>query len=389
MIKNMKALFFSMVFSIFVIGYLVGFGLLERCSIVGLTIFFCIFIKNIRKISFMQFCTGVGGLIVGILLCSHFLFFFEYKDESRKESIYAEENENTAVLLVYEGEPERYDLPIHLKNMNRNDSLKEKIFLPMRLYQYKRIYENIGISKYKDISRRIGQKLSNHLDHGYDIYISYLNDQPYYKDVICEKVLRQKYKKMIIAPIFLTESLNYQYVVHQLEMENLYTSKKSLKFMTPLWDGEKITKAIVKEVCKENEDKKDIGIILMGNMKGEGVMSKAVNQERKFMENIKKELIKNGFEERKIKFTEQIFKEEAINKNLGELQEYGIGKILLVGIDDVLDKIENQYRIEKLIKKMKGIENLDIKYMKGWGEKDLIIEELEYRMRLMNVEKWN
>jgi hypothetical protein len=389
MIKNMKTLFFSIVFSIFGIGYLVGFGLLERYSIVGLTIVFCIFIREIRKISFMQFCIGIGGMIVGILLCSHFLFFFEYKDESRKESIYAEENENTAVLLVYEGEPERYDLPIHLKNINTSNSIKEKIFLPIRLYQYKRVYENIGISKYKDISRRIGQKLSTHLDHGYDIYISYLNDQPYYKDVICEKVLRQKYKKMIIAPILLTESLNYQYVVHELEMENLYMNKNSLKFMKPLWDGEKITKAIVKEACRENEDKKDMGIVLMGNMKGEGVRSKAVNQERKFVENIKKELMKNGFEERKIKFTGQSFKEEELNKNLGELQEYGVGKILLVEIDDVLDKIENQYRIEKLIKKMKGVENLDIRYMAGWGEKDLIIEELEYRIRLMNVEKWN
>ncbi|QZY57196.1 hypothetical protein [Crassaminicella profunda] len=388
-IKNMKALIFAIVFSIFIICYLVSFGFLERLSIVILTIFVCIFIKNIKKVNFVQFCTGICGMIVGFLICSHVLFFFEYKNEGKKESIYTETNENTAVFLVYDGEPERYDIPILLKNMNRKHSLKENIFLPLRLYQYKRVYENVGISKYNDISRRIGQKLSDHLDHGYDIYVSYLNNKPYYKDVIYEKALREKYKKMIIAPIFLTESINYQYVVHELEMENLYTSKNLLKFMSPLWNGEKITKAIIKEVCKENDDKNEIGIVLMGNRNDVDLGPKTVNQGRMFMENIKKELIKNGFEERKIKFTQQSLNDAEINKNLRELQQYGVGKILLIGMDDILDKIENQYKIEKLIKKIKGAEDVDIKYLKGWGESDFVIEELEFRIRLMNVEEWN
>ncbi|QXM05800.1 CbiX/SirB N-terminal domain-containing protein [Crassaminicella indica] len=391
-IENLKVLFLSIVFSIFSICYLVSFGFLERLSVAILTIFFCIFIKNIKKVKLSYICTVLCGMIVGILLCNYVLFFFEYKEECKNEFIYKEENENTAVLLVYDGEPERYDLPILLKNMNRKYSLKENIFLPLRLYRYKRVYEKVGISRYNYISRSIGQKLSNHLDDGYDIYISYLNNKPYYEEVFYEKVLKQKYKKIIIVPVFLTESINYKNIVHKLEMDHLYNRKNILKFMNPLWNGEKIIKSIVQEACNEDGEKKEMGIILIGSMDimvNKDIEPKAVNQQRLFMEKIKKGLIKNGFEERKIKFLRQNLNDSEINNILGELQQYGVGKILFIGIDDILDKIENQYKIEKSIEKIKRTEELDIKYMKGWGESDLVIEELEFRIRLLNVEKWN
>ncbi|QEK11940.1 hypothetical protein FQB35_05905 [Crassaminicella thermophila] len=125
------------------------------------------------------------------------------------------------------------------------------------------------------------------------------------------------------------------------------------------------------------------------SMNRENFDAKVINQEQSFMEKIKTLLIENGFEDRKIKFTGLDFHELEIKKVIGELQQYGVGKILLIGVNDITDKIENQYKLERFIEKFKRTEDIDICYIKGWGESDLLIEELEFRIRLMNVEKWN
>lgn len=386
-------LFWSIIFAIFIICYLVSFGMLERFSIVMITLFIYIYINKMKKIDMKCHCIVFTGIILGIILCSYSLYFFEYKNDIKKEPSAMSENENTAVLLVFDGEPERYNLSILLKNMDTKDNLKNKIYAPFRLYQYKRAYEYIGISKYNDISKRLREKLLNHLDEGYDVYVAYLNNKPYYKETIYKRVIKENYSKVIVVPIFLTESMDYKRTVYTLEMENLYTSNGMLKVMSPLWDSEKIAKSIVKQACKINAKKNEIGIILIGrdaaSMNEKNFDAKVMNQEQAFMEKTKTFLIENGFENRKIKFTGLDFHDLEIKNVIGELQQYGVGKILLIGVNDIIDKIENQYKLERLIEKLKSTEDIDIHYIKGWGESDLLIEELEFRIRLMNVEKWD
>ncbi|WP_231701892.1 ferrochelatase [Crassaminicella thermophila] len=261
MIENIKTFFLSIIFAIFILCYFVSFGMLERFSIIMITLFIYTYIRNIKKITMKCHCTVFTGIVLGIILCSYILFFFEYKNDIKKEPSTISKNENTAVLLLFDGEPERYDLPVLLKNMHTNDNLKNRIYIPFRLYQYKRAYEHIGISRYNDISKNLREKLLKHLDEGYDVYVAYLNNKPYYKEIIYEKIIKENYSKVIVAPIFLTESKAYKRAVYDLEMENLYASNGMLKFMSPLWDSEKTAKSIVKQVCKINSKKNEVGIV--------------------------------------------------------------------------------------------------------------------------------
>lgn len=338
---------------------------------------------------------AIAGTLLGIILCNYGLFFFEYEMNVKKEPISMDESLDTAILLVFDGEPERYDLPIFIHNLNRKEQIQDKILTPFILFQYKRIYENVGISRYNDMSKNISARLSDQLDHGYDVFVSYMYNKPYYKEVINQKILKENYKKIIIAPVYAMESKDYTRITKELEMEMLYQKNSRVKFMGPLWDSEKIPKSIAKDIYRNipSSGKNDIGIVLMGqgfgSIRKENIEPKAMNQERLFMGKIKKFLVESGVEDRRVKLVASYPKDEEIKNVLAELQQYGVATIFIVGTNDITDKLKDQYAIQKIMKKFKGIEETNVKYIKGWGNSEAVVQELEFRIRLMNVQKWH
>jgi uncharacterized membrane protein YwzB len=389
--REFKLLFSSMITGMIMIGYLVFVGTIETISIVLLTIIIYSFLKKRKNISFRYLSIVIVGIILGILLSSCGLSFLRYENHFKKETVNQNVHGNVAVLLVFSGEPERYDLPILLKNMY-TDQLFRKITLPFQLHQYKRAYESIGMSSYDAISNRIALKLSYQLDEGYDIFIGYMNNKPYYREVMQGEIIGN-YKNVIVAPVYLTESKDYTKIMHDLEMETFLIKDTLVKFIPPLWDSEKITKSVADNLCKISEtyNSKEIGIVLTDQdfekSNKKDLQSKIMNQERLFMERIKTLLIENNFESRKIKFASLHLGDSEIVKLIEELQEYGVTKIILVGINDISDRIVDRYRIKKLIHQLK-LEETEVDYINGWGENDLVIDELEYRVRLLNVEGW-
>ncbi|WZL74725.1 ferrochelatase [Clostridiaceae bacterium 35-E11] len=392
---DFKVLFLAMIFGALIISYLVFQGKIERFSIVILTIYGLIFLKNRKNVNARYGSIVIIGTLLGIILCNYSLFFFEYELNIKKEPISIQEPLDTAILLVFNGEPEKYDLPIFIHNLNRKGQIKNKVLAPFALFKYKRIYERVGISRYNDMSKSISSKLSNQLDHGYDVFVSYMYNKPYYKEVINQKIIKGNYGKIIIVPVYTMESKDYVRITNELEMEMLYQKNRMLKFMDPLWDSEKIPQSMAKDIYRSIpvSEKNNIGIILMGQGFGsinkENIEPKVINQERLFMEKIKKCLVENGLEDRRIKFITSYPKDEEIKNALAELQQYGVATIFIVGTNDITDKLQDQYAIQKIIRKFKGIEETNVKYIKGWGNNNSVVQELEFRIRLINVGKWN
>ncbi|WP_053956880.1 hypothetical protein [Inediibacterium massiliense] len=388
--KSMKDLSLSILFGILIIVYLVGDCHIERVSIVCITIFLYTFIKNIKIKNVYSLWVAILGIIIGMCIGGYNLHFFEYESNVQSEGISIEKNHNTAVLLIFDGEPMQYNIPILLYNMNRKPNIKDKILMPYELYSYKRIYEEAGMSRYIDTAQKIHTELKNKLDHGYDVYVSYLNNTPYYSQVI-QMIIKGNYEKIVVAPVFLTETKDYEYIVHTLEVENLYKANDQIKFMPSLWDSEKIPKSIANKIVDTEYKKVETGIILMGSVfekMDRSINPKALQQERVFMDKIKEELISIGYEERKIKFVQMRSKKEEIEDSIQQLQQYGVGKIFLIGVDDIVDKIEDQHYLKDFIKEKKT-ESIEFEYMKGWGKTNQVTEELEFRIRLMNVDDWS
>ncbi|WP_129596463.1 hypothetical protein [Anaerophilus nitritogenes] len=388
--KSIENLCLSILFGILLIIYFVADSHIERISIVCITILVYTFVKDIKIKNMYSLSIVIVGMIIGLFIGGYTLYTFEYEHKDQSENISIEKNQNTAVLLIFDGEPMRYNIPMLLHNINRKPNIKDKLLMPYALYSYKRIYEEAGISRYIDTTQRIHRELKNRLDHGYDVYISCLNNTPYYSQMV-QLIIKGNYEKIVVAPVFLTETKDYEYIVHTLEVENLYKTNDQIKFIPPLWDSEKIPRSIAKKLVNTEYKKVETGIILMGSVfekMDRSINPKAIQQERVFMDKIKEELISSGYEERKIKFVQMRSKKEEIEDSIQQLQQYGVGKIFLIGVDDIIDKIEDQHYIKDFIKE-KNTESIDFEYIKGWGNTNEVIEELEFRIRLMNVDDWS
>ncbi len=382
-----------MIFGIIFVCYLVYLGNIERLAIIILTVYACFFIRTIKTINMRYITIIMLGVISGFMLASYSLFFFEYRINECLgiPNIQYKYNDNTAVLLIFNGEPEKYDLPLFLNNFSQKDqNAIYKMKAPWRLYGYKKAYEFIGASRYTDISMQIYQSLSKHLNYGYDVYLGYVYNKPYYHEILRRKISKRNYNKIIIVPIYISESLDYKRILQFIENESLHFPNSNFKFMSPLWDSCKIGSSILQEVCTVNENMAidEVGIIFIVSKteeKSKNFSYDYINQEQAFTKRLKTLFIENRFEDRKIKWVDLEPLEDEIQKKIEELQQYGIKRIYLIYVMDIEDKIYNQYRIKKMIQKNSKLEEIEIKYIKGWGFQEGFIEELEYRIRLMNV----
>ncbi|MFZ5965862.1 MAG: hypothetical protein ACOYVK_01610 [Bacillota bacterium] len=393
--SNLRFLYtvISALAGISIIYFMAGYGSVERYAIIFISLFLFYIILQCRSLNFILIMHLIVGLGIGLLIGCYSLAFFRYDDNLKKETINIDQNGNTAVLLIFNGEPITYDLPIQLNNHLRSIKFHKRLQLPLKLYQNKRAYERIGVSKYKETSLLIEQRLKKLFTEYYDLYIAYRNDIPYYYQVMGTKLYKENYEKIIVVPVFLTESDEYKKIVNALSIQQLNFKTSKVKYMVPLWNSEKMVKLIVKKVDDALEDyhPSDVGIILLGTYisNSEDKSPSGKKEEYLFMESVKSVLTDRGFDERKIKLDDTYLREQDINGKIEEMQEYGVGRVILVYVGDICDTIENQDRLERMITSLEIDTDVDIHYISGWGDNQLLVDELEYRIRLMNVESWN
>lgn len=388
-----KEMLLAVLFGMTFMGYLVLYGKAERISIVLLSVLIFQFMRNWKKIHWLYCSRIFMGIVLGIFLgyCGLFTIVVEGSFEDQLAGF--RNRENTAVLLIFEGEPEKYNLPMLVNSLKKERKGIEKVYIPIKLYQYKRAYEEQGISRYNEKASQIRDKLRDLLTPHYDVFISYIYCMPYHYEVMEQMILKENYGKVIIVPVSLSKSVEQIGGADGNLAKHLFTSKATLRYSAPLWNSEKIAKAVVKRIgdFNENTDINHAGIILMGKESApvnQPVMEpNHIKQELLFMEKIKKMLVDQGFDQRKIIDLEVDEDKKAIKNAVHGLQQYGVGKIYMVAIGDFWDKIESQSRMDRIIKEIKKEEDVDICYIEGWGVEGLLIEELENRIRLLNVQE--
>ncbi|KXG75918.1 hypothetical protein [Thermotalea metallivorans] len=388
-----KEMLLAILFGMALMGYLVLYGKTERLSIVLLSVLILQFMRSWRKIHWLYCSRIFMGMVVGIFLGYYGLFTMIEEGSFEDQLPGFRNRENTGVLLIFEGEPEKYNLPMLVNSLKKERKGIEKVYIPIKLYQYKRAYEKQGISRYNEKASQIRDKLRDLLAPHYDVFISYISCMPYHYEVMEQMILKENYGKVIIVPVSLSKTVEQIGGAEGNLVKHLFTSKAILRYSEPLWNSEKIAKSVVKRIgdLNENADINHAGIILMGKESAHGnqqiMEPNHIKQELLFMEKIKKMLVNQGFDQRKIIGLEIYEDKKAIKNAVHGLQQYGVGKIYMVAIGVFWDKIENQSRMDRIIKEIKREENVKICYIEGWGVEDLLIEELENRIRLLNVQE--
>ena len=389
---SLSVLVLSMVLGILVVLCFISTGMMERLLIIGITLLIVYFLKNARKYTIKIWIILFVGLVVGTQIVSYSLNLVNIEKQESYDNL--NPSAEIAILLIYPGEPQHYDLIETVGIIKRRIPLIKAFSFPFHLLRNKIAYEKMGISRYNEISKKIRDQLSLDLDQGYDVYMAYYYTQPDYKSFLNEVFEEKAYKKIIIAPVYLSESKEYLEMVREIEIQNSSRREIQIKYVSPLWESEKITKGILHQINEMNmtQNKTDLGIVLTDLRMNDNIQKydlNARNQERVFMERIKLLLVEGGYEERKIKLSDFHDTSKALAEPIAELQQYGVSNIYIIGINDIWCFINENYKVQRIINKMKDKYDLKLFYVEGWGLEKWVVEELEFRIRFLNVQGWN
>jgi len=384
-VKNIENRF-SVLLKTILIGFLVVLVLvfdknIERIIIVFLTYLVSSTLRN-KRISFIFLRTFFLGLITGLIIGNFFLYIYISNQTDFQGKNYNTGNkriDKPAVVLLAKGESKNYNPILILKNLYKEKGYINKGIIPYNAFLHKIAYEELGSSIYNDICEKICQLLQENLGYDYDVFMTYLNTNP--KLINELEGFSERYDKIILIPLFLYESEEYNKLKEIVNKKLLYSQTK-LESTSFLWESEKLAKQIAVKASNiiSSNNRSLTGIILF-----ESSSSNNVNEKKHFLNRIIFNLEKYEFESNKIRIMEKINSSKFIKNNVNRLQEMGIGRIIIINCSDIIDDIKNMKEIINIIDKVSKTEGIQIDYISGWGIGEDLLNELEYQTRIVNL----
>ncbi|MTI70743.1 MAG: hypothetical protein FH751_10895 [Firmicutes bacterium] len=356
----------------------------------GILGFFMI-LKNISKYKKVDLLISFSILIIIFYLTSNlFLYNKSYKLDIASDVTRVKEGK--AVLLVYRGESEKYNIKTEIYNIFNSNDIIKKIFTPFVLYNKKINYKRIGKSNYINNTLEVKNKLKYSLSDNYKVYLGYLYCESYIEEKIME-IANEGYKKIIVVPVFLTEGK--EYILLKEKIESLKLFNVSIKYTSPVWNSEKIINSYIKKIWSDVSKRKikDPGIILIG--RGEKEQNKiqyinSVRQNLMFRKKIKEFLVQNlEFRDRKIKLSWFDYMKPGYITEIDTLFEYGVSDIFCVLTEPDVFNIENSKMSIKIKEKLDIPEGVRVQILNGFIEDENLIKELKNRIEFVDLQNWS
>ncbi len=298
-----------------------------------------------------------------------------------------------AVLLVYEGEPSMYSFEKSIRNINKNGSIKSKLFSPFILYENKRYYQRIGKSDYKKNTREVKTELQFFLSDSFKVYLSYLYDTVYVEEALIN-IANDGYKDVIIVPVFLTDGQTLNTLKSRVEKMKLFKLNINVKYIEPLWNSETIVNSY-EDIVKKRLNKDNLGntgIILVGE--GQSGYRKdqnlnAAREDSMFRNRIRTKLIDNlGINEHKIKTGWFKYIEPNYMDAFEDLLDYNVGDIIILYTKPSVTNIEIAAIYKKIASRNDIPEGIRVTIIDGFLNDLFFINELKNRIEFTNLQKW-
>ena len=301
--------------------------------------------------------------------------------------------EKTAVLVVYEGEPERYSLSKSLTNIKYNGDIREKILTPFLLNKNKNNYKRIGKSDYKKNTIIFKNELQQMLGENFKVYLSYMKDSKYIEECLID-IVNDGYHNVIVVPIVLTDGHTLEILKARIEKMKLFNLNINIKYVEPLWNNNEVALAYTKIIEKYINKNKltDIGVVLVGEgEKGyeRGSHIKSAKENLMLRNKIKSYLINDlGLEERKIKTAWFNYIEPNYTEAVNDLLEYGVGNIIVVYVKPSVSNIDNNTIARKIKSNVEFPEAVKARVLDGFLKDKNIINEIKNMVEFANMKKW-
>ncbi|MBM7614601.1 CbiX/SirB N-terminal domain-containing protein [Alkaliphilus hydrothermalis] len=346
---------------------------------------YCFYKGQMWKDKYKQYLIG---LLTGYLLVIVLILCLQYRVQDKDIAINYVENQKTAIVLVLEGEPATYNLPMAIKNFRQKNKLSF-INLPFQLYKNKYNYSKISSINTDYYYDYFEEEIKKEMEYQYPIYIAYLYNRPYMKEVL-QEAIQEGNDKLMIVPVLLSESKSFQLMNEVIKEVNPLQYKVKIKNSFPLWDSEALAQSFVDKISQQVnvKEKSRVGILLVGEHDLKDINSNQnIKQEILFKEKVKDLLIKEGYSEPQIRLTP--LKAKEIHMQLERLFEYGIKEVVVMQVSSATENIENRMIISQAIDDAEVPQYVSINFSSGWLYNDTLILELVRRIQLLNIQNWD
>ncbi len=331
-----------------------------------------------------RYKTIIVGILVGYMISVVLILLFQYTIKEEEIGIKFIENQKKTIILVYDGEPPTYEINQSIRNVKKK-SKWSVIMLPMRLFSLKLAYEKESSIDNPYYYHYVEKQLIEELDDQHSISTAYLYKKPYLKEVI-QQTMKDGSGQLIICPIVLTESYDYQEINKVISDINPLQYRVKVKNTTPLWDSEVLARSFAEKILQQvkEESKSRIGLLLVTeNLLQTENSPIHIKQEMLFIEKLKDFLISQGFLETHISIS--AIKGNEIEDKVERLLEYGVKEIVVMQVSETTEKIGSTIRLKKAIKNSEVPEEIRVEYISGWKYNRELISELVRKIRLLNL----
>ena len=331
------------------------------------------------KIIFYRFL----AIALSYVLVQVFISFNMQEIDLNIEQNYIDREEK-AILLVYEGEAEKYNLNTQTRNISLNGSIFKKINKILALNDSKRFYNKIGKSDYRKKVGLVKDKLSKVIDkEKYTTYVGYLNDSKHVKETLVE-IVNDGHREVIVVPIFIKNDKYYKAIKKTIDEMQLFNKEVSIKYTESFGISEGLVEGYMEKIDSEiNEvNLSSTGIILIGS--GEEPLEEELLFRGKVEEYLHKFL---KIENNKIKKAWFSNTKPGYLDEIKDLLELGVSDIIIIYTEPGLTNRDNHEIYRNISKNISFPEGVKTKIIDGFLTEDKLIEEIKKQIEILEIIK--
>ncbi len=383
------------------LGLLMGFSIAMAMALQGVSqlieiillcsIFFTLMVLIKKRRGKVMMVLGIAGItICGYLLCA-LLFCVSPVKTSVSEICPSERREEIALLLLSPGELSEYNYKDVLYRLN----IKRKVGMdgvrwwnmPVRALQLKRNIKGTdwgycigtGENLYNELSKRIGDE--------FRLYRANLFGPPFIETSVGD-ILNDGYNKIIVLNNLLVEQ-PYKGIIDAKILDTINKSgiKAEVKFTFPLWNHDALISYYEQRIIEgaRGRDPDQIGIVLVATGNDKKIRKRypeAVKREAVFYNKIKESVMKNGYENKRIKVAYLRHRRPGIRDAADSLMEHQIDKLIVVAAGFESLDLNVQRTLPRTLEKLNLPEYMDVEFIGPWGDSEHLIDALIERLEM-------
>lgn len=301
------------------------------------------------------------------------------------------ENTGTAVLLVSPGEMGGYTAngAVYRLKAGKDTYTSGASWwsIPIRAGSLRKNFKGMDKNIVSEISQSLYNKMNEEHGSGYTVYNAGLFGPPYLETVTRE-ILKNGHDRIIVLINFLIQQ-PYQETISGKIARVMEDSKLSaeVNFTYPLWNHDAVASIYENRILSKTREisPEQVGIVLIGrecSSKALRIYSDAYKCEEVFFNKIKENMVKNGYDSRKMRTAYLKPRKPSVEEEIEFLLDSGVNRIVVAAAGYENPCAETEHGIPGLLSRVKVPRGTEIMYIGSWEDDDLLVKALGDRLKI-------